>query len=379
LKLADGAVKKQEFYCRIKVHRSIDRRCRAVYKRERQSTKIAGRADAAFRTGVFLVVRKVSTGIAFFLVVVLAPTPRASARNVRIALPGYNVTQIVFFAAKERGFYKEEGLDVDLIQMTGTLANLALVTGEVEFSSVPAAAMSANLRGANLRVLFSSYERPLFWLITRAPIRDVKELKGKKMGVPGFNAVTYFMLREFLSKHGLEPGKDYTLLQAGDTAPRLLALQNNFIDATLLPLPWNIIAQESGLYEGASMTKGDIIVPNGAIVAREELLRTDPTLVEQFTRATLKGLRFTLERRPETISIITRSIKVKENLAAKSYDAARPAFTADGTFSDDSQKKAVESALRIAGVKEPAPVEKFFNFTVTKKVAAELQAKNWKP
>jgi len=332
-----------------------------------------------FGKGVFLVVRKLLTGIALSFVVLLAPACRADARTVRIALPGYNVTQIVFFAAKERGFYKEEGLDVDLIQMTGTLANLALVTGEVEFSSVPAAAMSANLRGANLRVLFSSYERPLFWLITRAPIRDVKELKGKKMGVPGFNAVTYFMLREFLSKHGLEPGKDYTLLQAGDTAPRLLALQNNFIDATLLPLPWNIIARESGLYEAASMTKGDIIVPNGAIVAREELLRTDPALVEQFTRATLKGLRFTLERRPETISIITRSIKVKENLAARSYDAARPALTADGTFSDDSQKKAVESALRIAGVKEPAPVEKFFNFAVTKKIAAELQAGNWKP
>jgi ABC-type nitrate/sulfonate/bicarbonate transport system substrate-binding protein len=158
-----------------------------------------------------------------------------------------------------------------------------------------------------------------------------------------------------------------------------LALQNNFIDATLLPLPWNIMAQEAGMYEAASMAKGDIITPNGAIVVREEMLRSDPALIEQFTRATLKGLRFTLDRRAETIAIITRSIKVKENLAAKGYDAARPALTSDGTFSDDSQKKAVESALRIAAVKESAPADKFFNFTIAKKVAAELQAKGWKP
>jgi ABC-type nitrate/sulfonate/bicarbonate transport system substrate-binding protein len=302
-----------------------------------------------------------------------------AAKTVRIAIPGYNITQIAFFTAKDRGFYKEEGLDVDLIQMTGTLANLALMSGEVPFTSVPAAAMNANLRGANLRVLFSSYERPLFWLMTRAPIRDVKDLKGKKMGVPGLNSVGYFLLREFLSKHGMEPGKDYTLLNVGDSAPRLLALQNNFVDATLLPLPWNIMAQDAGLHEAASMAKSDIIAPNGAIVVREELLRADPALVEQFTRATLKGLRFALDRRTATISIITRSLKIKDDLAAKGYDAARPALTNDGTFSDDSQKKAVEAVLRIAGAKESVRVDRFFNFTVAKKVSAELQAKGWKP
>ncbi len=303
----------------------------------------------------------------------------SQARNVRIAIPGYNITQVAFFAAKERGFYREEDLDVDLIQMTGTLANLALMTGEVPFTSVPAAAMSANLRGANLRVLFSSYERPLFWLMTRAPVRDIKELRGKKMGVPGFNSAGYFLLREYLSKHGMEPGKDYTLLQAGDSAPRLLALQNNFVDATILPLPWNIMAQEAGMHEAGSMAKSDLIAPSGAIVVREELLRNNPLLVEQFTRATLKGLRFALERRAATIAIITRSIKIKDDLATKGYDGARPALTNDGTFSEDSQKKAVEAVLRIAGAKESAPVERFFNFAVTKKVAAELQAKGWKP
>jgi NitT/TauT family transport system substrate-binding protein len=303
----------------------------------------------------------------------------SQARNVRIAIPGYNITQVAFFAANDRGFYREEDLDVDLIQMTGTLANLALMTGEVPFTSVPAAAMSANLRGANLRVLFSSYERPLFWLMTRTPVRDIKELKGKKMGVPGFNSAGYFLLREYLSKHGMEPGKDYTLLQAGDSAPRLLALQNNFVDATILPLPWNIMAQEAGMHEAGSMAKSDLIAPSGAIVVREELLRNNPLLVEQFTRATLKGLRFALERRAATIAIITRSIKIKDDLATKGYDDARPALTKDGTFSEDSQKKAVEAVLRIAGAKESAPVDRFFNFAVTKKVAAELQAKGWKP
>lgn len=316
---------------------------------------------------------------AWFFTLALLTFSFGDAANVRIAIPGYNITQLAFFVAKDRGYYKEENLDVDLIQMTGTLANLALMTGEVPFTSVPAAAMNANLRGANLRVLFSSYERPLFWLMTRAPIRDIKELKGKKMGVPGFNSAGYFLLREYLSKHGMEPGKDYTLLQAGDSGPRLLALQNNFVDATILPLPWNIMAQDIGMHEAGSMAKSDLIAPSGAIVVREELLRSEPAVTEQFTRATLKGLHFALQRRAATIPIITRSLKIKDDLATKGYDAALPALTQDGTFNEESQKKAVETVLRIAGAKESLPVDRFFNFTITKKVAAELQAKGWKP
>jgi ABC-type nitrate/sulfonate/bicarbonate transport system substrate-binding protein len=303
----------------------------------------------------------------------------ASARRIKVGIPGYNITQVAFFSAKDKGYFKDEGLDVDLIQMTGNLANLALMSGEIEFTTVPAAAMAANLRGANLRVLFSSWEKPLFWIFTRTPVRDIKELKGMKVGVPSFNAVTYFLLREFLSRHGLEPGKDYTLIQAGDSAPRLLALQNGFVDATILPLPWNFSAQEAGMHELVSLAKADIIAPNGSIVLREELLRSEPLLVEQFVRAAYKGLRYAVERRAGVIPILMYNLKIKEDLASKGYDAARPALTTDGSFSEDSQKKAVDLVVKSAGVKDTLPADRFFNFALSKKVAAELQAKGWKP
>jgi ABC-type nitrate/sulfonate/bicarbonate transport system substrate-binding protein len=263
--------------------------------------------------------------------------------------------------------------------MTGNLANLALMSGEVPFTSVPAAAMSANLRGANLRVLFSTWEKPLFWIFTRAPVRDIKELKGKKFGVPGFNSVTYFLLREYLSRHGLEQGKDYTLIQAGDSAPRLLALQSGFVDATILPLPWNFSAQDSGMHEAASFTRSDIVAPNGSVVVREELLRGEPQLVEQFLRASYKGLRYAVERRAGVLPVVMRNLKIKEDLAARGYDAARPALTSDGIFTEDAQRRAVDMVVKSSGAKESLPPERFFNFALAKKVAAELQAKGWKP
>jgi NitT/TauT family transport system substrate-binding protein len=310
--------------------------------------------------------------------VLLSSTP-ATAKPIRIAIPGYNITQIAFFIARERGFFKEEGLDVELVQMTGTVANLALMTGEVPFTSVPTAAMTANLRGANLRVLFTTFERPLFWLYGRPQIREVRDLKNKKVGVGGLNQASYTLLRELLSNYGLEPNKDYTLIQAGDSAPRFMALTSGFIDATLMPLPWNFSAQEAGMHELVALSKADVTAPTGSIVVRDDLLHSEPQMVEQVTRATLKGLRYAIERRAGAIGALIQSLKIKEDLAAKGYDAARPALTADGTMTEASQRKALEAVLKSAGVKEMPPVDRFFNFAVAKKVAAELQAKGWKP
>lgn len=322
---------------------------------------------------------KLSFASALAIFTVLAVHVSATAKPIRIAIPGYNITQIAFFVAKERGFFKDEGLDVELIQMTGTLANLALMSGEVPFTSVPTAAMTANLRGANLRVLFTTFERPLFWLYSRPQIRDVKELKNKKVGVGGLNQASYTLLRELLSNYGLESGRDYTLIQAGDSAPRFMALTTGFIDATLMPLPWNFSAQDAGMHELVALSKADVTAPTGSIVLREDLLRNEPQLVEQFTRATLKALRYATERRAGAIAALTQSLKIKEDLAAKGYDAARPALTTDGTMTEASQRKALEAVLKSAGVKEAPPLDRFFNFAIARKVAADLQAKGWKP
>lgn len=318
-------------------------------------------------------------GVCFAILAILLAHATAAAKPIRIAIPGYNITQIAFFVARERGFFKEEGLDVELIQMTGTLANLALMSGEVPFTSVPTAAMTANLRGANLRVLFTTFERPLFWLYSRPQIRDVRDLKSKKVGVGGLNQASYTLLRELLSNYGLEPGKDYTLIQAGDSAPRFMALTTGFIDATLMPLPWNFSAQEAGMHELVALSKADMTAPTGSIVVREEFLRSEPQVVEQFTRATLKALRYSIERRAGAVGALTQSLKIKDDLAAKGYDAARPALTTDGIMSEASQRKALDAVLKGAGVKESPPLDRFFNFAIAKKVAADLQAKGWKP
>jgi ABC-type nitrate/sulfonate/bicarbonate transport system substrate-binding protein len=147
----------------------------------------------------------------------------------------------------------------------------------------------------------------------------------------------------------------------------------------MLADPYNLTAKEAGYRELISFLADDtdIVHLTGGIAAREDLLRSERTLAEKFIRATLKGLKYVREHRTETVQILARALRVKEDLAAKTYDLFRPTITADGTVDRDLQKRSLELRLKFAGLKEAPPLEKFFDFSLVRKVHAELDVKGW--
>src|ERR1043166_2473365 len=72
----------------------------------------------------------------------------AAAQKVRVALPDFSMSLIAFIAAQEKGFYRDEGLDTELIKMSAPVANLAMLAGNVEFGAAGAAAIPSVVRGA---------------------------------------------------------------------------------------------------------------------------------------------------------------------------------------------------------------------------------------
>src|SRR5215468_11381740 len=88
----------------------------------------------------------------------------AQSKKVRVAIPGYTIAVLSFLAAQTNGYYAAEGLDVELVAMRAPTANVAVLSGSVEFSAVPLAGVTTALRGAPLKVLFCQNEtaaRPL--------------------------------------------------------------------------------------------------------------------------------------------------------------------------------------------------------------------------
>jgi ABC-type nitrate/sulfonate/bicarbonate transport system substrate-binding protein len=301
------------------------------------------------------------------------------ARKILVSIPG--LSQLIAFAtAKEKGYYRDEDLDVEFIWMRAGVSNQALISGNVEFATLGAAGVTAALSGHPLRILFSTFNKPMFSLYARPEIADVRALRGKKIGVSSIGTGADSLLREALRKHGLEGGRDAAILSIGVTPTRFTALVNGSVDATMLTPPLTFNAEQAGFRELVNFAKEDFVEIQGSVVLRELLLQTDPILVERFVRGTFKGFLYARDNRSGTIPIVARSQQINEELAAKTYDSAlKPAMTIDGTISEDVQRKNVDHLIKRLGSIKTPPLSKIFDYALVKKIHADLQVRGWKP
>ncbi|MSP37707.1 MAG: hypothetical protein EXR70_04375 [Deltaproteobacteria bacterium] len=300
------------------------------------------------------------------------------ARKISVGVPVLDVTQSALYIARERGYFQKEGLEVDLILMRGGVANQALIAGGVEFTTVPTAALQAGLQGAPVKVVLSSFHKPMFWLYSRQNIRSVRELAGKKVAVSSLGAAGDSALRELFRKNGMDENHDTAVLAIGTTATRLGALSNGAVDAAMMTFPHNISAAEQGFRELMSFIASDIIQLQGAIVTRDGLLQSDSALVEKFLRATIRGLVYYSTNRSGAVPILARNAKSSEDLAARIYDLVKPALTPEGILNDDLQRRVMAPLLERIGRKDIA-IGKFFDFTLARKIHGELKLEGWKP
>ena len=296
-----------------------------------------------------------------------------------VQIPAITPAATAFAVARDRGYYRQEGLDAQLIVMPSALGTQALLGGNVKFSTAGGAGLLPILRGAPIRFMFTTFSRPMFWLYSRSDIRSVENLKGKKVGVSSFGSGPDSLLREVLKKHGLDGGRDVAIMPVGSGTARFFALQAGTVDAAMLSIPANLMAQDAGFRELVSFIDQEWIELQGTINVTDQLLASDPTLVEKFIRATLKGFIHFRDLRSQTIGILIRFLRVKEDAAAKIYELMRPSLTQDGIVSEEIQRKSLEHVIDRVGLKEPPRLDKIFDYSVAVKVRNELRAKGWKP
>lgn len=311
--------------------------------------------------------------------IALALALPCEARKVSVGVPVLDVTMSPFFIAQERGYFQKEGLEVDLVLMRGGVSNQALIAGGVDFSAVPTAGMQAALQGAPLKVIFAAFNKPMFWLYARPEIRSIKDLAGKKVAVSSLGAAGDAALRESIKKNGMDENRDVAILAIGTTATRLSALATGTVDAAMMTFPHNLTAAESGLRELVSFLTSDIVQLQGSVVARDQVLQSDPQLVEKFIRATVKGFVFHTANRSGTVAVLKKRLQTQDDAASKVYDLIKPAITPDGILNEDLQKRFLAPLLERVGRKDAPLLNRYYDFSLARKIHGELKAEGWKP
>ena len=324
---------------------------------------------------------KLAIGInALLFVLWLAMSGNVRAEVLKIAIPSTTQAVLAFTIARDKGYYRAEGLDVELILMSAPIASRALLSGDVAVATVGGAGLPPILRGSPFKFLFTTYNRAMFWLYAKPEIRNVRALKGRRVGVSGIGSGPDSLLREVLRQHGLDASRDVVVLSLGVMPTIFSGLQSGIVDAAMLSPPVTFKAEESGFRELVAFPKQDLVELQGSILVRDASLQSDPAQLERFIRGTYKGFLYIKDNRAGTIPIVARYLQVSESRAAKAYDQViRPSLTQDGTLDQEMQAKAVEHVIKRLDLKAPPPLSRIFDFSLARKVLAEIQSKGWKP
>ena len=244
------------------------------------------------------------------------------------------------YVTKKIGAFKRNGLDVDfLLLQGGSQALQVLLSGELKLISGGggAAAQRARFKGAG-NLLVATYTPTMpYSLYVNSKISDPKRLRAGKIAISRFGSSSDFVARFMVSRLGLDPAKDVTIMQIGNQRERMSALMNGSVEGSVVDAPNTLIARQQGFVELADASKLGLVYPHNNIATTERFIREEPQTVFNFLRAFVEGIAFYRTHKAESMQMIKEFLRVADTaIAEEAYDyysritPAKPYPSADG-------------------------------------------------
>jgi len=299
----------------------------------------------------------------------------AKLATVRIGYVSRSILDMPYIIARDRGLFREEGLEPELIFMKAAQTVPAMLAGGVDFGTATGTAVAAAVSGIDVRIVFALTDRPSFDLIAAPGITSVQQLRGKRLGITAYGALAEILARQILIAHKV-PGDQVTFLPMGTSDVTYLALKAGTIDGTMLQIPQTFLAQDDGfrkLASGADVYRA----VQGGLTTTKAIISERPELVTRMIRATQRSLRLIRSDKRFALEFIRGPYldlgKERERFAEQIYEAALQYYLQSGAVDEKLQREMITvAAQRVKGA-QPLPPERVFDFTFAQKVSETLR------
>jgi len=291
----------------------------------------------------------------------------AQAQKVRISISSRSNTSVSYYVAASKGFFREEGMDVEIIQANPRLGVMALMNGDVSFSGTFVSTVRGILSGFPLKIILVSFKKGVYYLVAHPSVRDIHDLKGKKLGVSSIRGSDHLVAEELLKSKGFNPAQLQPVV-LGDTSVRLQSVISGAVEVTTLSPPHDLMAQKAG----GKFLAGppEIGMPASGMITSERLIKENPQFVRRGLRAILKANRLIEENRQETIRVLLQWVKQTPEIAARSYDVELKTILRDGIMTDAE----MESFIDRLGNEKKRSLDDVRDFSLVRQVSKELEA-----
>jgi NitT/TauT family transport system substrate-binding protein len=252
--------------------------------------------------------------IVLCFVLIFALPAVSQAQKLVVGYSGITAIQTPFWIIKDAGYFKQEGLDANLIYIaaSSTMAQ-AMMAGEVAISTANSQAIvDTGLQGGDLVAVGAIVNFVALYVIAAPEIKSVQDLRGKPVGVTRFGATTDFAMQMFLKKYGLEPVRDVPIIQIGGLPELAAGLSNKSIYAAAMSYPMGLVAQQAGMKMLANLAKEQIPFLHQGLTTTARFMRERRPQAKAFVRAYGKAVHFMHTRKEESKAIVSRYTKVTD-------------------------------------------------------------------
>jgi NitT/TauT family transport system substrate-binding protein len=226
-------------------------------------------------------------------------------QKLTIGYPALATTLATIAVIQRAGIFKKHGLDVDLVFISGSpLLTAAMVSGQVPLSFVGAPAVVASAVGGADTVLLSCAISMAYGRLFAVPeIKNLGQLKGKKVGITRLGTIDDAILRYTLKQRANLSDREVAFISGGGASERLIALTKGAIDASVLAPPQDSIAEKSGLNELVDLNKIGLYNPASCIASTKTYVRKNRDTVTRVMKGFVEGLKFFRENRSFALRI----------------------------------------------------------------------------
>lgn len=315
----------------------------------------------------------------FGFLFLLSPIPSSALENVRLAYPSLSSSVFYFVIAQKEGYFKEEGLNVEILSIRGEIAIRTALAGEIDFFTNAGSALAAAVRGIPVKIITVVQDKPSWDLIVQPSIKSVAQLRGATIGVMSPEGSLAVATREILHKNGLDPQKEANLVVMGGDDVRFMALKGRAIQATLMNPATSIRAQKDGFVR--LLSAGEYVKSvQGGLVTTDEKIKQNPGKIGKFIRASLKGLHYFLSKREPSINYMMDILKLKDReLATAIYDYDSKFLLKEGATQEKLLQELIDDMKKTTKINREIKVTDVFDFSFVRKASEELKAGGWKP
>ena len=271
--------------------------------------------------------------ILIFLACWLQPLDAQELQKVRISYSSRSNSTTVYQVALAKGFFKEEGLEPEMIQMNPRLGGLAVMNGDVEFTTTFGSTLRAIIGGLPLKFVAISVRKTDHFLISRPEFKTVQDLRGKRLGVSTLFGTDQLAAEEMMQSKGLNPGA-MQVVALGDAPVRVQALRTGLVEAIAMNSPHDLALIKSGYNALAGPQDLKRSLPLAGLAVKDSLPKEKPALIKHALRAVLKAHRFILDNKQETTRIMMQWLSQPPEAAARSYEMALLTLSRNGEIAD---------------------------------------------